>query len=180
MLRSDAMPDASVPNFEPLAASDPAVVASLPAQEVFARSHVVRADETSPLVPHANNVVILGWIDALASLHDAAAGAARAELAAEGRMWFVARHEIEYLGEAFAGDRVILATWVETLGRTSLVRATRILRADGTLLTRASSRWALVDLATRRPTPIPDAVRTRLGCAGAAEDPKKNPVRSGF
>ena len=60
------------------------------------------------------------------------------------------------------GDRLILATWVEKLGRTSLVRATRILREDGTALTRASSRWALVDLASRRPTAIPDAVRAAL------------------
>ena len=106
--------------------------------------------------------MILGWIDAIASLHGARAGAARADLATAGRMWFVARHEVDYLGEAFAGDRLILATWVEKLGRTSLVRATRILREDGTALTRASSRWALVDLASRRPTAIPDGVRAAL------------------
>lgn len=134
-------------------------IADAPELGLFALSHVVEARETSALVPHANNVVILGWIDLAASLHGAAAGASREELAAAGRMWFVARHEIEYLGEAFAGDRIILATWVETLGRTSLVRATRILREDGKILTRATSRWALVDLASRRPVAIPEPVR---------------------
>jgi acyl-CoA thioester hydrolase len=137
-------------------------IEGLPARGVCAVAHAVGAQETSALVPHANNVVILGWIDAMASLHGAQAGAARDTLAADDRMWFVARHEIDYLGEAFAGDRLILATWVEKLGRTSLIRATRILRDDGTLLTRATSRWALVDLATRRPTAIPDDVRSRL------------------
>lgn len=134
-----------------------------PARGVFALAHTVRADETSALVPHANNIVILGWIDLLASRHGDEAAASRAALAASGQMWFVARHEIDYLGEAFAGDDVQLITWIEKLGRTSLVRASRIVRVgDGALLTRASSRWALVDLATRRPTLIPEPVRSAL------------------
>lgn len=149
----------------PLPPQEIPAIADAPAAGVFAVRHTVSAHETSALVPHANNIVILGWIDALASMHGAHAGAARADLAAAGRMWFVARHEIDYLGEAFAGDRLVLATWVEKLGRTSLVRATRVLRDDGTVLTSASSRWALVDLASRRPTAIPEPVRAAL--AGA-------------
>jgi acyl-CoA thioester hydrolase len=137
-------------------------IADAPTSGLFAIRHTVSERETSALVPHANNIVILGWIDAIASLHGAHAGAARADLASVGRMWFVARHEVDYLGEAFADDKLILATWVEKLGRTSLVRATRILREDGTVLTKASSRWALVDLASRRPTAIPDPVRVGL------------------
>jgi acyl-CoA thioester hydrolase len=146
----------------PLPAHAFPAVADAPSAGVFAIRHTVSERETSALVPHANNIVILGWIDAIASLHGAHAGAARTDLATAGRMWFVARHEVDYLGEAFAGDRLILATWVEKLGRTSLVRATRILREDGTALTRASSRWALVDLTSRRPTAIPDGVRAAL------------------
>ena len=92
-----------------------------------------------------------------------AAGASRAQLAADGTMWFVARHEIDYLGEAFVGDELHLVTWIEKLGRTSLMRATRIIRAaDGAVLTRATSRWALVDLATRKPTAMSESVRTAL------------------
>jgi acyl-CoA thioester hydrolase len=78
-------------------------------------------------------------------------------------MWFVARHEIDYLGESFVGDALVIATWIEKLGRTSLTRATVIARADdGRPLVRASSRWAFVDLATRKPAAIPDAVRQAL------------------
>ena len=134
-----------------------------PARGVFALSHIVCASETSALVPHANNIVILGWIDLVAARHGDAAGASRECLAAAGRMWFVARHEIDYLGESFVGDEVHLVTWIEKLGRTSLSRATRIMRArDGAELVRASSRWALVDLSTRRPTAIAESVRTKL------------------
>ena len=134
-----------------------------PERGLFALRHTVAADEVSALVPHANNIVILSWIDLVASRHGDDAGASRAALASDGRMWFVARHEVDYLGEAFVGDDVAIATWIEELGRTSLIRATRIVRvADGRPLVRARSRWALVDLATRRPTPIDPAVRAAL------------------
>lgn len=162
MLRSTAMTVDAPLHAPPLPPQEIPAIADAPDAGVFAVRHTVSERETSALVPHANNIVILGWIDAIASLHGAHAGAARSDLAAAGRMWFVARHEIDYLGEAFAGDRLILATWVEKLGRTSLVRATRVLREDGTVLTSASSRWALVDLASRRPTAIPEPVRAAL------------------
>jgi acyl-CoA thioester hydrolase len=142
------------------------------APSIFACAHRVREDEVSALVPHANNIVILGWIDRIAELHGAHAGAARETVARDGRMWFVARHEIDYLGESFVGDALVIATWIEKLGRTSLTRATVIARADdgdesdGSTalkpLVRASSRWAFVDLATRKPAAIPDTVRQAL------------------
>jgi acyl-CoA thioesterase FadM len=134
-----------------------------PRRRLFALGHRVRVDETSALVPHANNVAILGWIDALASRHGAACGAARDALASEGRMWFVASHEIRYLGESFAGDELVLACWCPSVGRTSLVRESRVLaRRDGRILVSATSRWAHVDLATRRPVPFPTEVREAL------------------
>ncbi|MBI1303276.1 MAG: acyl-CoA thioesterase [Phycisphaera sp.] len=150
------------------------------ATPVFAVRIEVLPDETSALVPHANNIVILGWVDLAASLHGAHAGAAREEIARDGRMWFVARHEIDYLAEAFAGEPLVLATWVERAGRTSLLRATAIVRTDGTPIARARSRWAFVDLGTRRPTAIPAEVLARLtgGASGDGQSAKKNPVRS--
>lgn len=160
MLRSEALTDEG---FIPVPESRLPPIPGAPAGGVFAIAHTVGSHETSALVPHANNIVIISWIDLVASMHGDAAGASRAALAATGRMWFVARHEIDYLGEAFVGDDVLLATWVEQLGRTSLTRATRVLRRrDGVELTKAISRWALVDLQTRRPTLIPEAVRSAL------------------
>ncbi len=139
------------------------VLTALPTTGVFALEHRVAEHETSALVPHANNVAILGWSDHIASAHGAAAGASREALAQHGRMWFVARHDIEYLGESFAGDDFILATWVVKLGRTSLERETRIFHRNAPEpIVRACSRWALVDLATRKPVAIDDAVRARL------------------
>lgn len=150
-------------DFALLARSQIALPKDAPASGVFALSHTVRDDETSALVPHANNIVILGWIDLVAARHGDACGASREELAASGRMWFVARHEIDYLGESFAGEEVQLVTWIEKLGRTSLSRVTRVIRTRDRLeLVCAISRWALVDLSTRKPTPIAESVRAAL------------------
>lgn len=161
MLRSPAM--ALDSDFAHLSRARIALPKDAPAAGVFALVHTVREDDTSALVPHANNIVILGWIDLVAARHGDACGASREELAAHGRMWFVARHEIDYLGESFAGDELHLVTWIEKLGRTSLSRTTRVVRArDGFELVRATSRWALVDLSTRKPTPIAESVRTKL------------------
>lgn len=155
-------------------AAVPADVLATAPSGVFACAHRVGAEEVSALVPHANNIVILGWIDRIAELHGAHAGAARESVARDGRMWFVARHEIDYLGESFVGDELVIATWIEKLGRTSLTRTTVITkRPDGAngvaavsarsaILVRASSRWAFVDLATRRPAAIPEDVRRAL------------------
>jgi acyl-CoA thioester hydrolase len=183
----DRLPPIAQHELPPLDASlgAPPVGSATP---IFAVRIEVSPEETSALVPHANNIVILGWVDLAASLHGAHAGAAREEIAREGRMWFVARHEIDYLAEAFVGDALVLATWLERAGRTSLVRATAIVRPDGTVVARARSRWAFVDLATRRPTAIPAEALARL-TGGAPlqldarereEAPKKNPVRSEF
>jgi len=150
-------------DFAHLARPQIALPKDAPATGVFALTHRVGVEDTSALVPHANNIVILGWIDLVASRHGDACGASREELAASGRMWFVARHELDYLGESFVGDEVHLVTWIEKLGRTSLSRATRVVRARDRLeLVRATSRWALVDLATRKPTPIAESVRAKL------------------
>jgi len=70
-------------------------------------------------------------------------------------MWFVARHEIDYLNETHAGDRLGCATWVVELGRSSLMRRSVMWNMQsGAAACRALSRWAFVDLATRRPSRI--------------------------
>lgn len=116
----------------------------------------VDAASLSACVPHLNNVEILRLVDRGAESHLDRLGHTRAAMAARGVMWFVVRHEIDYLAEAFGGDRLLLATWIRSHGRTTSVRATRILRpADGKVVAAAESRWVHVDLATRRPLRIP-------------------------
>ncbi len=117
-------------------------------------------DGTSRGVPHVNNAEYVRFIDRIAELATDAAGFTRARMLAENRMWFVARHEIDYRGETFAGERLIAATWLRAWTRTTVIRETRIVRpSDGRLVCVASTRWAYVDLVSRRPARIPIEMR---------------------
>jgi acyl-CoA thioester hydrolase len=117
-------------------------------------------DGTSRGVPHVNNAEYVRFIDRIAELATDAAGFTRARMLAEDRMWFVARHEIDYRGETFAGEQLLAATWLRAWTRTTVVRETRIVRpSDGRLVCVASTRWAFVDLASRRPARIPAEMR---------------------
>jgi acyl-CoA thioester hydrolase len=117
-------------------------------------------DGTSRGVPHVNNAEYVRFIDRIAELATDAAGFPRARMLAEDRMWFVARHEIDYRGETFAGERLLAATWLREWTRTTVTRETRIVRpSDGRLVCVASTRWAYVDLVSRRPARIPAEMR---------------------
>ena len=112
----------------------------------------INAAHVSRGVPHVNNIVFLQWVDKVAVLHADSLGYTRAALLGRGVMWFVVRHEIDYLAEGWPGDDLVLATWVRTMHRVKSWRDTLIVRpADSTLVCRAATLWVLVNLSTRRP-----------------------------
>ncbi len=107
--------------------------------------------QVSRAVPHVNNIAFLQWVDRVAVLHADDLGFTRDDLLDRGVMWFVVRHEIDYLAEAWPGDELVLATWVRTMHRVKSWRDTLVMRpADKTLVCRAATLWVLVDLQTRR------------------------------
>lgn len=152
----------------PLCALPASDRAALAAQEFahprpFVAELTVDASHLSRLVPHANNVEYLRWVDRIAELHADALGHTRAALLADGRCFFVARHELDYLAECWEGERLLLATWVRSMRRTTSWRETVILRpeaetGESTIIARGRTLWAFVDLATRRPARIPQAI----------------------
>jgi len=132
----------------------------------------VGEDGVSRGVPHVNNAEYVRFIDRVAELATDAAGFTRARMLADDRMWFVARHEIDYRGECFAGDELVAATWLRDWTRTTVVRETRIARpSDDRLVCVASTRWAFVDLVSRRPTRIPPAMRNAFPAPAPAPAP---------
>lgn len=110
---------------------------------------------------HVSNLVYLQWVLDVARAHSDARGFDHAAYRALGGIFNVRRHEIDYLVPARLGDRIELTTWVDPWKRAWCVRRTEIARAEGgPLLARAATTWVFVDLQTRRPTRIPDALRT--------------------
>lgn len=114
-------------------------------------------------IPHVSNIEYLRWVDRAAELHARALGMAREDLLARNRMWFVARHELDYLAECWPGQRLAIATWIESVGRAASWRATVVWRdEDRRVVFRSRSNWVFVDILSRRPVRIEAAMREAL------------------
>jgi acyl-CoA thioester hydrolase len=105
-------------------------------------------------VAHVNNVEYVRWVDELSALHALELGHGRPAMLEAGRMWFVARHELDYRAECFAGDHLHAATWIERVEGARAWRRTAIWRAPEQIVMTALTAWALVDLASRRPVAL--------------------------
>lgn len=117
----------------------------------------------SSKVPHVNNVTFVAWIDRVAELAGERFGHSRERLIQLDRMWFVARHEIDYLAEAFAGDHILAATWIHDTRKSSCRRDTFLWRpSDEVKILQARSTWSFIDLSRRRPCRLPDDIVSML------------------
>jgi acyl-CoA thioester hydrolase len=127
---------------------------------VFEYRHVVRDDEIDEL-QHASNLVYLKWTQAAAMAHSDAAGWTAQRYFERQTGWVVRSHEIEYLQPAFAGEEIVVKTWIADMKRISSLRRYVISRpADGARLAIAATNWAFVDYRTGRLTRIPEALAT--------------------
>lgn len=110
---------------------------------------------------HVSNLVYLRWVQDVARAHSDARGYDLAAYRALGAVFVVRRHELEYLAETRAGERLSITTWVAEWRGASSWRQTRIERAaDGARVCEARTRWAFVDLEHGRPRRIPRGLIT--------------------
>lgn len=108
---------------------------------------------------HVNNIEYLRWIQDAAMKHSEIAGCTQATNTA-GATWVVRTHKIEYLKPAFAGDRIVVLTWVSNIRRVQSLRKYRIIRpADKTLLAEGETDWVFVDAKKGTLRSIPKEVK---------------------
>lgn len=128
----------------------------VPDAVVFEMPVVVTGEHVDGPGHHVNNVVYVKWINdvALAHWNSAAPEAGRRAV-----YWYVVRHEIDYLKEAFPGERLVARTYVGSWRGARFDRFVEIAREDGTPVARARSVWAAIDSRTGKPTRITEAMR---------------------
>ena len=135
----------------------------LPHPQPFVCETTVDKSQLSRVIEHASNVEYVRWLDRAAELHSDRLGYTRAKMLGEGLMWFVARHEIDYLAEAWLADQLLIATWVRDVRRVRSWREYVLIRPrDRQVICKAATLWVLVDLESRRPVQIPDEMRARF------------------
>lgn len=138
-------------------------IAATPGVQPFFCRVRVEDQHLSPTIEHVSNIEYVRWLDRAAELHADALGYTRKALLEHGMMWFVARHEIDYLAEAWRGDELVIATWVREFRRVKSWRDYAIVRLrDDALLCRASTLWVLVHLESRKPMRIPQEMIDRF------------------
>ncbi|RPI87679.1 MAG: acyl-CoA thioesterase, partial [Planctomycetaceae bacterium] len=94
---------------------------------VYELELIVDPDAIDPL-GHVNNITYLQWMQSAALAHSAAQGWPHDAYVRLGAGWVVRSHTIEYLQPAYAGDRVIVRTWVADMKRATSRRGYRISR----------------------------------------------------
>lgn len=116
---------------------------------------------------HVNNGEYLRWVEQISWAHSEALGLDLARYRTLDRAMVVHRHELDYLAPAFAGDALVLATWIVACdGRTSLTRRFELKRVSDTrTLLAARTRFACVALSTGRPKRLPEEYRRLYGAA---------------
>jgi acyl-CoA thioester hydrolase len=111
---------------------------------------------------HANNVVWVRWINQAAIAHATHVGWGLEPCRAQGLVWVVRRHDVEYLLPAFAGQELSASTWPETLRGVTSQRRTLFHRGDQ-LLASAETTWVLLDAASSKPRRVPPAMLAGYG-----------------
>lgn len=95
---------------------------------------------------HANNVVWVRWVNEVAIRHSNAVGLGPDIYVTLQLLWVVRRHDIEYLVPALEAEELEALTWAATPRGATILRRTVFRRvADGRVLARAATTWAMID-----------------------------------
>lgn len=127
--------------------------------------HHVRAEEIDEL-GHVNNLHYIAWMQAAAGDHSTAVGWPWSRYEAIGGAWVVREHAIEYLRPAFAGDEIVVRTWVTEMSKIQSRRRYAICRGD-VLLARGETRWVFISRKTNALDRVPPELRAAFPVLGA-------------
>jgi len=115
-------------------------------------------ESDTDLLGHTNNVTYLRWLEQVAWTHSNALGLDWAEYQRLKRAMVVRRHELDYLAPSFAGDPLVVGTWLTgNDGKLSLWRRYQLVRVnDGVTLLRARTLFVCADLDSGKPRRMPE------------------------
>ena len=104
---------------------------------------------------HVNNVVYVRWVQEMATAHWRSQASEEAQLS---WTWVILRHEIDYRRPLLPGEEAQARTWVGARSGPRFIRYVRIDGPDGEVCAQAVSTWCLINIATRKPTRVPDTL----------------------
>lgn len=121
---------------------------------------------------HVNNLEYVRWMQEAAIAHSDAQGWSAERYQQIGAGWVVRSHKIEYLQAAFAGDQVVVRTWVSDFRKIRSLRKYKIIRvSDQAVLAIAETDWAFIGYERRAPRRIPPEVAEAFVIVPSKEEP---------
>ena len=109
---------------------------------------------------HVNNQEYVRWMQETATAHSDQQGWTAGRYAETQTTWVIRSHYIEYLRPAFAGDELMVATWISGMDRHTSPRQYRFVRVrDGKTLVEAKTLWVYCNATSGRPTHITPELR---------------------
>ena len=111
--------------------------------------------ESIDLNGHVNNQEYVRWMQEIATAHSHEQGWSVARYLDTKTTWVIRSHYIEYVRPAFAGDELMVATWVAGMDTQTSPRRYRFVRVrDGKTVVEAETLWVYCDATTGRPIDI--------------------------
>ncbi|WP_168396285.1 acyl-CoA thioesterase [Acinetobacter indicus] len=101
---------------------------------------------------HVNNVVYVQWMQDVASAHIETLGLGMAQFLEMKHAMVAVEHHVQYRKAAFAGEELILRTWLSEINALYLFRQYMFYRPqDQSVLFVAQTKWACVEIDSGRP-----------------------------
>ena len=122
---------------------------------IYEHTHTVLESEIDGQ-GHVNNIEYVKWMNWAAVAHSSLQGWPPERYSKVGAGWVVRTHRIDYLQAAFAGEEIVVRTWVSDFKKVTSLRKYRILRpSDNATLAVAETNWAFIGLEHHVPRRIP-------------------------
>jgi acyl-CoA thioester hydrolase len=121
---------------------------------------------------HVNNVEYLRWMQDAAILHSESTGCTQASKA-NGAIWVIRTHRIEYFRPAFEGDEISILTWVSNFRRVQSLRKYKVMRVtDNAVLAEGETNWVYVDAKSGKMRSIPKNVMAAFELVPEEKEPE--------
>ena len=124
---------------------------------VFIQKHTVLISEIDEL-NHVNNIDYLEWVQEIAHKHWQLLTKDNPH---DGYVWYVIRHEIDYLKQAVLGEELTIKTWVGETGGVKSIRHVEISKGS-IVLAKVATTFCLLDVKRKRPTRITQSILNLL------------------
>jgi acyl-CoA thioester hydrolase len=105
---------------------------------------------------HVNNVRYVQWVQDVAELHWTSKATSTI---LDTYFWVMLSHHIQYKGQAFLGDQLLLKTFVTKSEGVTSTRMVEIYnKSTGKLLTTSETNWCFMSKESNRPARIPTEI----------------------